>query len=207
MCPNEEPWAQIEKECLAIVAACDKWDLWIYGQQVNVHTDHQPLKTIFKKPLHAAPRGLQKMMMRLQRYNINVTYKKGTSLLLADTLSRAPLPPAMTPSKPTSRSSELTLTTTQKNHGSSLKHLMISRSPQQMILLCALDNIIIHGWPTQKSKLPQSLHPFWSYRVEFTTHDGIIYNGKQVVIPLAKRNYMLQKAYVAHSGPESIIHV
>lgn len=49
MRPNEELWAQIEKECLAIVSACDKWDLWIYGRQVNVHTDHQPLKTIFKK--------------------------------------------------------------------------------------------------------------------------------------------------------------
>ena len=85
-------WAQIEKECLAIVSACDKWDLWIYGRQVNVPTDHQPLETIFKKPLHAAPRRLQKMMMRLQRYNIKVSYKKGTTLLLADTLSRAPLP-------------------------------------------------------------------------------------------------------------------
>ena len=69
----------------------------------------------------------------------------------------------------------------------------------------ALNKIIIHGWPTQKSKLPQSLHPFWSYRVELTTHDGIVYKGKQVVIPQSKRNYMLQKAHVAHFGPESII--
>ena len=77
---------------MAIVAACDKWDLWIYGQEINVQTDHQLLETIFKKPLHAAPRRLQKMM-RLQRYNLKVTcYKKGTSLVLADTLSRATLP-------------------------------------------------------------------------------------------------------------------
>ena len=90
--PNEELWAQIEKECLAIVAACDKWDQWIYGREVAVQSDHQPLETIFKKPLHAAPRRLQKMMMRLQRYRVRVTYKKGTSLLLADTLSRSSLP-------------------------------------------------------------------------------------------------------------------
>ena len=96
--PNEELWAQIEKECLAIVSACDKWDPWIYGRKVNVQTDHQPLETIFKKPLHSAPRRLQKMMMRLQRYNIRVTYKKGTSLMLADTLPRAP-PPTVKDSK------------------------------------------------------------------------------------------------------------
>ena len=34
MRPNEEAWAQIEKECLAIVSACDKWDQWIYGLTV-----------------------------------------------------------------------------------------------------------------------------------------------------------------------------
>ena len=92
MRPNEEVWAQIEKECLAIVAACNKWDQWIYGLDVTVHTDHQPLETIFKKPLNAAPRRLQKMLMQLQRYNLTVTYKKGSTLHLADTLSRATLP-------------------------------------------------------------------------------------------------------------------
>lgn len=92
MCPNKELWAQIGRECLAIASACDKWDLWIHGRQVTAHTDHQPLETIFKKPLHAAPRRLQKMTMHLQRYNIKVTYQKGTSLLLVNTLSRAPLP-------------------------------------------------------------------------------------------------------------------
>ncbi len=89
MRPNEEAWAQIEKECLAIVSACDKWDQWIYGLTVTIHTDHQPLETIFKKPLSSAPRRLQKMMMRLQRYNIKVGYKKGSTMYLADTLSRA----------------------------------------------------------------------------------------------------------------------
>ena len=32
------------------------------------------------------------MMMRLQRYQFKVIYKKGTSLYIADTLSRAALP-------------------------------------------------------------------------------------------------------------------
>ena len=51
---NEELWAQIEKECLVIVAACDKWDQWIYGREIHVQSDHQPLETI-KTPLLAAP--------------------------------------------------------------------------------------------------------------------------------------------------------
>lgn len=53
--PNEELWAQIENEWLSIVAVCDKWDQWIYGREIHVQSDHQPLETSFKKPVHAAP--------------------------------------------------------------------------------------------------------------------------------------------------------
>ena len=52
----------------------------------------QALRNYIQKALYSAPRRFQKMMMRLQRYNIRVTYKKGMSLILADTLSRAPHP-------------------------------------------------------------------------------------------------------------------
>ena len=76
MRPNEVLWAQIEKETLAMCAACEKWDQWLYGKQMTIHTDHQPFETIFKKPLFKAPRRLQRLLMRLQRYNINVVYKK-----------------------------------------------------------------------------------------------------------------------------------
>ena len=161
MRPKEELWAQVEKECLAIAAACDKWDLWIYGRQVNVHTDHQPLETILKKPLHAAPRRRQKMMMCLQRYNINVTYKKGTSLLLADTLSRAPLPT-------TNDSKQTNFEVFRVNIDNHVEDSRITHQTLDDIkvstandpTICDLNKIIIQGLPTQKSKLPQSLQPF-----------------------------------------------
>ena len=52
----------------------------------------QPLETILRKPLHEAPRRLQRMMMELQRYDLTVKYLKGENMYLADTLSRAFLP-------------------------------------------------------------------------------------------------------------------
>ena len=90
---TEQRYSQIEKECLAICNCFHKFDQWLYGKSdIMVHTDHQPLETILKKPLNKAPARLQKMLMRLQRYRFTTTYRKGTSLHLADALSRAPLP-------------------------------------------------------------------------------------------------------------------
>ena len=92
MNPTEQRYSQIEKECLAICHAFQKFDHWLYGKHdIEVHTDHQPLETIMKKPLNKAPARLQRMIMRLQRYHFQVTYNRGPTLHLADTLSRAPL--------------------------------------------------------------------------------------------------------------------
>jgi hypothetical protein len=74
---TEQRYTQIEKECLAICYCFQKFDQWLHGKaDIQVHTDHQPLETITKEPLNKAPARLQKMLMRLQRYRFNVTYKK-----------------------------------------------------------------------------------------------------------------------------------
>ena len=46
---TEQRYAVIEKECLAICLAFDKWDSLLYGKSdITVQTDHQPLESIFK---------------------------------------------------------------------------------------------------------------------------------------------------------------
>ena len=88
---TEQHYAQIEKELLAIVFSCWKFHQYIYGKSVTVETDHKPLVSITRKPLYNASARLQRMMMHLQRYDLNLIYKQGRDLYFADTLSRAPL--------------------------------------------------------------------------------------------------------------------
>ena len=59
---------------------------------VRVQTDHKPLESIFGKELRTAPKSLLRMLLRLQKYSLNVTCLKGEMILVADTLSRAYLP-------------------------------------------------------------------------------------------------------------------
>ena len=88
--PAETRYAQIEKELLSIVFACDRFHTYVYGRkEVNIETDHKPLELMFTKPLESAPKRLQRMLLHLQQYNLSVRYKKGKDLHLADTLNRA----------------------------------------------------------------------------------------------------------------------
>ena len=87
---TERNYAQIEKECLAIVNAAERFDQYILGKDpVRILSDHKPLMTIFKKSILTSPKRLQRMRLRLQKYNIVVEYQPGSQMYISDTLSRA----------------------------------------------------------------------------------------------------------------------
>ena len=87
---TEQRYATIEKECLAIVFGYERFYQYLARcDKIHVETDHKPLESIFKKSLLSAPSRLQRMLLRLQRYNLNVSYKPGSQMLLVDHLSRA----------------------------------------------------------------------------------------------------------------------
>ena len=46
---TETRYAQIEKELLAVVYACERFHQYTFGQQITVLTNHMPLEAIIKK--------------------------------------------------------------------------------------------------------------------------------------------------------------
>ena len=89
---TERQYAQIEKECLAIVFSCERFSQYLAGREkITVETDHKPLQSIFRKSILSAPCRRQRMLLRLQRFNIDVNYKPGTQMFIADHLSRSSL--------------------------------------------------------------------------------------------------------------------
>ena len=159
LAPTEQRYAQIEKECLAIVKAFNKFDQWLLGKSnITVHNDHQPLQSIFQKDLASAPKRLQKMMLFLQRYNFTVVYRKGSSLHLADTLSRAPCQDdAATPSIPETfqvfrvHLSHLDATSPALTDAAREQLGKATASCQDMQLL---EQYILHGRPPNKNTYP-----------------------------------------------------
>ena len=90
MTSAEQNYAQIEKVMLAICFATSKFHRYVYGMpKVSIQTDHKPLESILKKPPCKAPPRLQRLMLRLQPYNLDVHYMPGKYMYLAYTLSHA----------------------------------------------------------------------------------------------------------------------
>jgi len=70
---------------LSIVFGCERFRQYICGREVVfVNTDHKPLEMIFQKPLMMTPKRLQSMRLRLQDYNLKVSYITGQDMHIAD---------------------------------------------------------------------------------------------------------------------------
>ena len=78
---SEKNYAQIEKECLALVWACEKFHRYLYGlHDFKLETDHKPLIPLINGG------DLNSVPLRYQRL-----FTLGKTLVVADTLSRQPL--------------------------------------------------------------------------------------------------------------------
>ena len=79
----ETRYANIERELLAIVFACQCFSTYLLGRSFLAESNHKPLEMI---AMNATPR-LQRMLLELQRYDVTIKYCPGNQIQLADALS------------------------------------------------------------------------------------------------------------------------
>ena len=72
---SEKNYCQLERECLSIVFATERFNQYIYGQSFLVKNHHQPLKSLYSKAINRAPPGIQRFLLRIQRYDFSMNYK------------------------------------------------------------------------------------------------------------------------------------
>ena len=201
--PPETRYAQIEKELLAIVFACDRFEAYIYGRDhVTIESDHKPLEMIVLKPLSNAPKRLQRMLLQLQKYTLDVKYKKGEHMYLADTLSRAYIPEVNV--------CDFVHELEELDHRESLP--VSQERWQQLNHASENDNVcrelratIQNGWPGNKSEVPECVLPYYDSRDELTIQGNLIFKGQLLVVPAAVRTELISVAHASHIGIEGCL--
>lgn len=195
MTETETNYAQIEKEMLAIVFAVERFEQYV--RPVVVQTQHKPLESIYKKSLTSTPKRLQGMLLRLQKFHLTVTYRKGSEMVLADTLSRT-----------YGNSTSPGETEQDEKAVHMIQYLPVSEETQTAIQNATdsddtpreLKSTIRIGWPTRKDEVPVNVGKYCPSRDELTLQNGIIFKGERIVIPFSLRNDMMAKIHASQIG-------
>lgn len=82
----EENYSTIERECLAIVWAIQKFHKYLYGRKFILETDHQPL--VFLNSSKLLNSRLMRWSLALQLYRFRIVSIRGKENVGADFLSR-----------------------------------------------------------------------------------------------------------------------
>ena len=199
---SERNYSQIEKELLAEVFGVERNHQYVYGQKVVLWSDDKPWETIFKKPLATASKHLQRLLLRLQKYNVEIRYKPGPEMYLADTLSRAHLlTTAHSPAEEeTERIPAVDFLPISEPQLAEIQHETAADSVLQRLI-----QVILQAWPDQKETLPSELHPCFTVREKLTAQDGILFKGLRCVIPASLRPKIRERLHGAHTGVEGCL--
>ena len=138
-------------------------------------------------------------MLKIHQYGVQIIYKPGPDIFIADWLSRhnhvegkdktikdmdvcVNIIQSMTDIPECVSMAEIQQESAQDNHIQYLK------------------NCIIAGWPDMKDKLHVELMPYWSYRDELAVIDGIILKGRHIVILHSLMQQILEQLHINHMG-------
>ena len=198
----EQNYATIEKELLSIVYACEKFNHFVYGKTVEIHSDHKPLEMITQKSLSKASPRLQRMLLRLQKYSVIVKWKPGREMHIADALSRAYLTHDDTDEE-LSHDMEVMVHSLMKNLPvSSSKLQELQQNTIQDPSLIELLRLVKHGWPHSRSCVPSCVKTYWGFRDEIYEAGGILFMGDRIIIPKEMQKYTLDLIHGSHLGME-----
>ena len=111
-----------------------------------MYSDHKPLENIILKQLSLAPPRLQKMLLRIQPYDVvSIVYRQGKNMVYADYLFR--VKPFNGPCIELDEAIHMIQTSAGQ-----LEKLRLAS--QQDIELSILREQIINGWPSQVKSVP-----------------------------------------------------
>ena len=148
-----------------------------------------------KKPLRSAPKRLQGMLLKAQKFDTTIVHKTGPQMHLADTLSRAY---SYLPNNDNAQEEFETISAVTFLSISERREQSCNRQIRMKCYVQLLKGIVLKGWPNEKTGLPAVLAPYYSFRDELTVQDGLIFRGERLVIPKDVRSKMKKELHSSH---------
>ena len=93
---TKQRYTNIERELLGLVFGLERLHHYTFGHSITIETEHQPLTSIWKKTIATSSPRLQRLLLRLAQYDVNIEYLRGKENVIVDALSQVtPLKPEL----------------------------------------------------------------------------------------------------------------
>ena len=195
----ETRFANIERECLAVVFGLEKFHTYIYSRHIIIQNDHKPLEMIQRKPIQAALPRLQCMLLKLQKYDYTIQYIPGKDMVLADRLSRFPSH---------TENSPIILHHNIHTINFNSEYLKIIRgATERDAIHSTFYRLTLNGWPENFRSVPCIAHHFWSYCDQLTVENRVLIKHDRVCIPPELQDRALCDLQDGHIGVEKMTHL
>ena len=141
---TQSRYSNIEHEILGVVTGVEHFHQYLFGRQFTLYADHKPIENLVLKPLVNTSPRVQRLMLHLSQYNMNVQYKAGIYLLLSDCLSRLSNPATQEEDE----SLNLHVMAIKLEENDSLLSLTsVHKALMEDPVSVLLGDLILNGWP------------------------------------------------------------
>lgn len=185
----ERRYSQTEKEALALVWSIEHFNVFLFGKEFDLITDHKPLEVLFGPKSKPCAR-IERWVLRLQAYRYHIKYRPGKSNV-ADSLSRLP------------QSSSIPQDTREDDY----VHQIVEHARPHAI---PMKDIIEHSeTDSEICSVKKGIYEKdWDdlakgYKIfenELCFYGNVLLRGNRLVIPRALRKKVLDAAHEGHPG-------
>ena len=186
---TEQRYSNIEHELLALVFVHERLNHYTAGYRVKVETDHEPLTSIWKKSIASTSTTVQRLLLRLHQYDIDIQDLPGKRNVIADALSRvSPLPPKFTDIKAINYIAV---------------NILVSKTKTEEFQDSSCRDIILQkykGWPREQKDCPEILQPYWTCRECISLENGFLFKDNRLIVPKAERDQILELLHYGDYG-------
>ena len=140
----ERRYANIDRELLITAWGAQKFHTYVYERRVVVEADQKPLESILRKPLDDAPPRLQRMLLKLTKYDLD------KQQVIPDCLIRAPISDTASATEPEDVIG-INLIVDLGFESSTLKRFkeISSNNETSRVVM----EYVLNGWPSGKEQL------------------------------------------------------
>lgn len=190
---SQRNYATIEKELMAIVESLKYFHHIIWAYPVDLMTDHKPLIYLFHK--FSTNQRLNRWLLAIQQYDLNVTHVKGADNILPDKLSR------IWHEEGEAETTQIFVFDEKQPKISPiliLNHKLRKATRSDKIMQKVI-NAVTTKW-SELDLLDPELKPFVMIRDQLSTQNEFLLKGCRTVIPPQLQQDFLDLLHLTHMG-------